>query len=360
MGPLEFIYYLGYSFKKSRSLKNQERLPHKVISVGNLTVGGTGKTPAVIAIAEEARKRGYLPCILTRGYKGKAKGPCFISKGKGPLLSVDQAGDEASLMAERLRGIPIVKGKNRYEAGIFALRNLRSEISNLKSQILFILDDGFQHWRLYRDMDILLIDSVNPFGNNKLLPSGILREPLSEIKRADIIVLTKTPDLRGKMPLLFSGYRSGIPARVNSDPADGPSLIDEIRKYNPFAPIYCSEHEPVSLRTFSGKDLPLNVLSGKAVLAFCGIGNPSSFKDTLLRMQAEVKEFIVFRDHHRYGSRDMERVRKIAGQCNAGWIVTTEKDIIRLKEFDLPENVLSLSIHFRIDNAFYGKIFSEG
>ncbi len=353
MGPLEFIYYLGYSFKKSRSLKNQERLPHKVISVGNLTVGGTGKTPAVIAIAEEARKRGYFPCILTRGYRGKTKGPCFISKGEGPLLSVDQAGDEASLIAERLRGIPIVKGKNRYEAGMFALHHLESEIPNQKSKIIFILDDGFQHWRLYRDMDILLIDSINPFGNNKLLPSGILREPLSEIKRADIIVLTKTP-------LLFSDYRSGIPARVDSDLPDGPSLIDEIRKHNPDAPIYCSEHEPVSLRTLSGKDLPLNVLSGKAALAFCGIGNPSSFKDTLLRMQAEVKEFIVFRDHHRYGNRDMERVRKIAGQCNAGWIVTTEKDIIRLKEFDLPENVLSLSIHFRVDNAFYGKIFSEG
>ncbi|MCL4475291.1 MAG: tetraacyldisaccharide 4'-kinase [Nitrospirae bacterium] len=347
MGPLEFIYYLGYSFNKSRSLKNQERLPHKVISVGNLTVGGTGKTPAVIAIAEEAKKRGYLPCILTRGYRGKVKGPCLISKGEGPLLSVDEAGDEASLMAEKLRGVPVVKGKNRYEAGMFAIRHLEpfatgEPAGEGKSHFLFILDDGFQHWRLYRDMDILLIDSTNPFGNNKLLPMGRLREPLKEMKRADIIVLTKVQkEAEGLYPVHAA-------------------LTTEIRRYNPAAPIYSSEHRAMSLRTLSGRDLPLDVLSGKAVLAFCGIGSPSSFRETLLKMKTDVRGFMAFMDHHAYDSRDLQRIMGNAGECNADWIVTTEKDIMRLKGFEGAENLVALSIAFRAEQSFYDEIFAEG
>ncbi len=342
MGPLEFIYYLGYSLNKSRSLRNQERLPCKVISVGNLTVGGTGKTPAVIAIAEEAKKRGYHPCILTRGYRGKAKGPCFVSKGEGPLLSVDEAGDEASLMAEKLRGVPIVKGKNRYDAGMFAIQHLQSLVSNLQSHLLFILDDGFQHLRLYRDMDILLIDSANPFGNHTLLPTGRLREPLREMKRADIIVLTKVQKEAGGLYPLHAG------------------LTTEIRRYNPDAPIYTSEHIAVSLRTLSGRDLPLDVLGGKSALAFCGIGSPSSFREALLKMGTEVRGFMAFMDHHAYDSHDLQRIMGNAGECNADWIVTTEKDIMRLRGFEGAENLVALSIAFRAEKSFFDEIFAEG
>jgi tetraacyldisaccharide 4'-kinase len=346
MGPLEFLYYLGYSLKKSRSMKNRKRLPHRVISVGNLTVGGTGKTPAVVAIAEEARKRGYQPCILTRGYRGKAKGPCFISRGDGALLTVDDAGDEASLMAETLRGVPIVKGRDRYEAGMFALHHLQSFAPGEpagagRSHLLFILDDGYQHWRLYRDTDILLIDSANPFGNKKLLPSGILREPLAEMKRADIIVMTRVQG-------------NGRSSRAGND------LIAEIRRYNPLAPIYRSEHTPVGLRTLSGSGVPLDVLSGRPVLAFCGIGNPSSFRDILMNMQAEVRGFMPFRDHHRYDSRDIQRITATARECHADWIVTTEKDIMRLRGFDLSENVVAMRIAFRAEKSFYDKVCAEG
>jgi len=344
MGPLECIYYLGYSFSKSRGLKNQERLPHRVISVGNLTVGGTGKTPAVIAIAEEAMKRGFHPCILTRGYRGKAEGPCFISKGEGPLLGVDEAGDEASLMAEKLKGVPVVKGKHRYEAGIFALRNLQSFASGEpagagRPHVLFILDDGFQHWRLSRDMDILLIDSTNPFGNKKLLPTGRLREPLKEMKRADIIVLTKVQ--KGA-----EGLHAG--------------LATEIRRYNPHAPIYSSEHLPVGLRSLSGKDFPLDVLAGTSVYAFCGIGSPSSLRETLLKMGAEVRGFMAFMDHHAYDSRDLQKIVGNARGCNADWIVTTEKDIMRLRGFESAENLLALGIAFKAEKSFFDEIFSEG
>ncbi len=342
MGPLEFIYYLGYSFNKSRSLKNQKKLPHRVISVGNLTVGGTGKTPAVIALAEEAKKRGYQPCILTRGYRGKAKGVCFISKGEGPLLTVDEAGDEALLMAERLKGVPVVKGSDRYEAGLFAIRELESLVSGLRSQFFFILDDGFQHLGLYRDTDILLIDSTIPMAGYRLLPIGRLREPLSEMKRADIIVLTKVRNESEETSPAFA------------------ALTREVRSYNSDAPVYGATHMPVGLKVLSGGDLPLDVLAGTAVLAFCGIGSPSSFRETLLKMKADVRQFVAFKDHHAYHKGDLERILGMARECRADWIVTTEKDIMRLKGFEDAGKLVALSIAFRAEESFYDAVLAEG
>ncbi len=186
MNIIEYLYYAGYFIKKKNSLKKQRRLSHKVISVGNLTLGGTGKTPLVIALAQGAVKRGFKPCILTRGYKGKVKDPTFVSKGNGAIINISEAGDEPVLMAQRLRNIEIIKGKDRYEAGLLS-----------KKSDLFILDDGFQHWRLHRDVDIVLIDAVRGFGNKRLFPLGPLREPLSALKRGDIIVFTRGDDKNG-------------------------------------------------------------------------------------------------------------------------------------------------------------------
>ena len=335
MGPWEFLYYLGYSYKKDRGLKRRKRLPRMVISVGNLTVGGTGKTPAVIALAQEAKERGRQPCILTRGYKGKAAGPCVVSSGNGPLLGVEEAGDEALLMAERLKNIPVIKGNNRYEAGMFALE------ASIPDPSFFILDDGFQHWILDRDVDILLIDSTNPFGNRKLLPAGVLREPLAEMKRADIIVITKTP--------------SHI---ADSDERED-KLLREIKEYNRDAPLYVSSHLPVGLKTASGQDLPLEAIFGKRVFGFCGIGNPDSFKHTLAATGAQVRGFIAFGDHYQYRERDLRRIFAMAQKCAADWIVTTEKDIMRLKDFPLRDDLISLRIEFKIEEGFYERALRE-
>jgi tetraacyldisaccharide 4'-kinase len=231
MHPFEFLYYLGSSARKYYSLKYRRQLPRRVISIGNITTGGTGKTPATIALAEEAKRRFLFPVILTRGYRGKAKGPCFVSKGEGPLLSAEEAGDEPRLMAERLTGVPIVKGADRYEAGLFALKELEAE-SWKHEPLVFILDDGFQHWRLQRDKDIVLVDALNPFGNGTLLPFGRLREPLHSLERADIVVLSKSTgggqEGRGRMP---------------ADPVER-----EIRKYNATAPVFRAEHIPLGCR----------------------------------------------------------------------------------------------------------------
>jgi tetraacyldisaccharide 4'-kinase len=350
MTPLEFLYSLGYSVKKYITLKNQKKVPCKVISIGNLTVGGTGKTPATIALAEGAKKRGFSPIVLTRGYKGKAKGPCLVSVSSRQyavssdktvstvycLLSTAEFGDEPVLMAERLKDVPIVKCADRYKGGMFAIQNLKSQISNLKSQILFILDDGFQHWGLFRDKDILLIDGTNPFGNRRLLPFGPLREPISAISRADVIVITKSG---------ISNQQSAI------------SLVEEIKKYNTRAPIFFAEHRPLKFITVNGDVMPIEWAKDKEFFGFCGIGNPQSFRETLLSAGVKLIKFKIYRDHYRYSPSDIQAITEDAEQSSAEWIVTTEKDIMRLSGLKVPENLVSLRIGFSIDERFYEEVF---
>ena len=345
MTLFELPYILGYSVKKRYALKNRKRLPNNVISIGNITLGGTGKTPAVMALAKTAAARGFYPCILTRGYRGKAEGPCLVSKGDGPLLDAHQAGDEAVLMAERLPGVPIVKAKDRYEAGMFARAHLELQPPDIGARLLFILDDGFQHWILCRDKDILLIDGTNPFGNRKLFPLGPLREPLSAIRRADIIVITNASfgeDGTESVEIPGEGIRN---------------LTKEIRQYVASAQVYLAQHSPTAFKTVSGNMLDLSAMRDKKVFAFCGIGNPHSFQGTLLPLVGELTGRIFFRDHYQYSRADFQRIADNAVKSGADWIVTTEKDIMRLKGFLLPENLLALCIEFHVDDRFYTDAF---
>ncbi|MBI5408897.1 MAG: tetraacyldisaccharide 4'-kinase [Nitrospirae bacterium] len=370
MGLLSLLYGLGLKCRKL--VVKPQRLPAKVISVGNITLGGTGKTPAVIAIAEEARKRGLQTCILTRGYKGKVKGPCFVqsieqSKDKispNPSLTKrgtinppfskggqrgdyiphtctgQDAGDEPALMAERLKDVPIVKCADRYKGGMYAISNLKSQISNLNSSLVtrhpspvFILDDGFQHWALHRDVDILLIDATNPFGNEKLFPEGRLREPLSSMKRAQVIVLTKT-DMAGKELLS--------------------ALVRKIKRYNPEAPIYTATHKPAALINAERESAGLDNLKNKNIYAFAGIANPDYFKDVLISHGANMVKFKSFRDHHLYKQSDMDKIKTEAQELD---IITTEKDLVKLRDLQLPEKLFALRIEFAIEDAFYDYIF---
>jgi tetraacyldisaccharide 4'-kinase len=352
MTPLEFLYFLGYSVKRHYALTNQKRLPNKVISIGNITLGGTGKTPAAMALARKAATMGFYPCILTRGYRGKAEGPCFVSKGDGPLIDAYQAGDEAMLMAETLREVAIVKGKNRYAAGMFAIANLKSDISNLESKLLFILDDGFQHWVLHRDKDILLIDGTSPYGNRKLFPGGPLREPLSAMKRADIIVITNSyshcPNSSGD-----GCARDG----TNNKWPNVESLTEEVKRYAASAPLFFAQHRPSSLIASSGNVFALSDMKNKKVFAFCGIGNPHSFKNTLLPLAETLTGFMIFRDHYQYSRTDFRMIADNAKRSGADWIVTTEKDIMRLRGFSMPDNLLALRIEFHVDDKFYAEVF---
>ena len=339
MGIPEFLYSVGLSAKKAYSLGRQRRLPCRVISIGNITVGGTGKTPAAIALAEEAKRRGFSPFILTRGYKGSAKGPCYVTRGDGPLLSADEAGDEPVLMAERLKGVPIIKGSDRYEAGMFALQNSNAQRLTLNSQPLFILDDGFQHWKLYRDKDILLIDSEDPFGNRMLLPLGKLREPLRAIGRADVVVVTKCkgPD--------------GFQQKKIKD------IVEEIKKYNAKAPVFLSGHSVVTAGLQSGEKISFARLKGGKVFGFCALGNPGSFFSTIVSSGAVLSGIKTFRDHYKYSQADLEKIRVEAEKSRAEWIVTTEKDMIKIRDLDLPENIIIIGIEFSVDKGFYNAVF---
>jgi tetraacyldisaccharide 4'-kinase len=254
-------------------------------------------------------------------------------------------------MAQRLQGVPIVKGKDRYEAGMFSLQEVSGHkpgsggmhdgdaTRRAQPTVLFLLDDGFQHWRLYRDRDIVLIDAGDPFGNGRLLPKGRLREPLSALARADVIVLTK----------------------AGMDPAAEPdALIQKIRRYNDHAPVHASAHAPVCVMSPSGKKKPVAWLRGKRVFGFCGLGNPESFRKTLMASGSELGGFRVFRDHYQYRAEDIAALAAEARSSGSSWIVTTAKDMVRLGSLDLPENILIIEIEFSADRSFYEDVFAPG
>ncbi len=360
MTLIEGIYHIGYSIKKIHALKHQKKLSCRVISIGNITVGGTGKTPGTIAIAEEAKKRRFLPCILTRGYKGNMRGPCFVSKGDKPLLNEEEAGDEPLLMAEKLKGVPVIKGADRYEAGMFALSSLPSALR----PDIFILDDGFQHWKLFRDKDILFIDGTNPFGNRRLLPIGTLREPLDAIGRADIVVITKTDESvksqeLGVPPTQPSPSRGEGKGGVDRGQLSIKDLIEKIRKHNSKASLFLAEHRPSEFITASGETFPLEWARGKRFLGFAGIGNPKSFKETLLTTGLDLRGFTFYRDHYRYHAGDMRKIIEYSKKSDANWIVTTEKDIMRLRRLNIPVNIVALTIEFSVDKGFYEEVFTK-
>ncbi len=332
MGPLSTIYSTALSLRKflyRTGIKQSQKLPKRVISIGNITLGGTGKTPAVIALAQAAVKRGFKPCILTRGYKGKLKGPGFAGMGEGPVLNVTQAGDEPVLMAERVKGVPVVIGRNRYSSGIFTLEQLGYE-----SIDIFILDDGFQHWGIHRDLDILLIDATNPLGNSKLFPEGILREPLEAIQRTHMIIITKTD-------MICSEAIKAI--KIN------------IRQYASDIPLYASFHKPAALVNTSGEEKHPESLKGVKIYSFAGIANPSHFRGLMSSLGADILKFRSFKDHYSYKQKDIDVIEK---EAKGNSIITTEKDFVKLRELEIPENLYALRIEFTIDSKFYDSIFN--
>ena len=208
------------------------------------------------------------------------------------------------------------------------------------SQPLFILDDGFQHWKLCRDKDVLLIDSEDPFGNRTLLPLGKLREPLGAIERADIVVLTKCIGPDG-----FQG--SNIEG-----------IIAEVKKYNAKAPVFLSGHTIIALSLQSGEKISPERLKDRKVFGFCALGNPGSFRNTVAATGAVITGFMTFRDHYRFSGEDMVKIKEEALKSGAEWIVTTEKDMIKIRGLDLPGNIIIIGIEFSIDKGFYDAVFA--
>lgn len=301
------------AFVYGAGLLRSRRLPRPVISVGNLTVGGTGKTPMVAWLARYLIGKGKRVVVLSRGYGGSAHGEIrMVSDGEAILLSPDEAGDEPVLLAKTVPGLAVVIGADRYRAGVYALETLKPDI--------FILDDGFQHIRLQRDLNILLVDSRRPFGNGFTLPAGLLREPVVAASRADVVVATRS--------------------------ADGMSLENPV----PGKPFLMAAHTLEGMLPLDGGTLaPLSRLKGVRVMAFSGIADPGSFFDALERAGVPLVATLAFPDHSTYGDEELTAICKLRDTSNIAILITTGKDAVKLTQFrDLlgPCVVASLQITF--------------
>ncbi|RMF88172.1 MAG: tetraacyldisaccharide 4'-kinase [Nitrospinota bacterium] len=288
------------SWAYRHSLLAQHALPCKVISIGNLTLGGTGKTPFVAYLGRHFSQQGYRVVILSRGYGGKARQEVqVISDGTSLLLHPPLAADEPYMLARKLPQIPVLCGKNRYRVGMYAVRHFSPD--------LVLLDDGFQHLSLHRDCNILLIDSTVSLDKARLFPRGTLREPLDAIGRADILILT----------------------RVEGPPS--PDLLALLRRYNPKAPLYQSRYRPQALfQVDEQRSLPLEMLQGTPVLAFCGIAHPEPFFTLIASLGGKVVDTVAFPDHHWYERTEVSALIRQAQERGAVALVTTEKDGARL------------------------------
>jgi len=279
----------------------------KVISVGNITVGGTGKTVLVEYVAGFLQQQGHKAAIISRGYKRKNSA----------------LGDEPYMLSQKLPGIPLIVDANRQRAALRAVREHGVDT--------VILDDALQQWRLIKDLEIVTIDATNPFGNRCLLPRGLLRQPLSSLKAADIFVLTKV----------------NLAAELKS-------TKETLSKLNPGAGIVESVHQPIGFYAYGNPDnlLPMESLAGKRAIIFCGIGDPQSFAALIRGLGVTIEQFFQFPDHHHYSASDLRKITR-AGQAEfAGIIITTEKDASRIKA-ETPdaagvEKILILRIRLQI------------
>jgi len=313
-----------------------------VISVGNITLGGTGKTPVVEEIARLLYSRGRKVAVVSRGYRRKT-GPLLkrlreklggapttrvVSNGSNIILNARTAGDEPYMLASNLEGIPVLVNRNRVKGALYAVRRLKADT--------IILDDGFQHLRLRRDLDIVLIDSGRPFGNHRLVPRGILREPVRNLSRADLFLITKV--------------REG----------DQGPLREELSRLNPRAEILECRYQPLFLRDLrTSLRSTLDYLKGAKVASLAGIARPEEFEKLLARLGAELIHSRRFADHYFYHPQELIDILNQAREKGAEVLVTTEKDAVRLPR--LPQGGLpAFALRVRIVGTGPKADFDQG
>lgn len=327
LAPLAGGFGLGVALRHTayrRGWLRSHRLNRPVVSVGNLTVGGTGKTPLVALMADSLLKQGLKPVILTRGYR-RNHGPDLveIAPGEGRAPSPRTVGDEPALLARWLPEIPIIVCADRYRAGRVAEKRYDVDVH--------LLDDGFQHLALARDVDIVALDATRPLLGDALLPAGRLREPVWALQRAHIVILTR------------------------AELADPGPLEAEIRRINPGAQVFVSTTKLCRLVDVrNGRVHPSGAFRGEPVYAFCGIGNPAAFFADLEKWGFTVSGRRCFRDHHVYGNEELAVLglaMKHSGVAAVA-VVTTEKDAINLPPLSKPEvPVLACVIQADIERA---------
>jgi tetraacyldisaccharide 4'-kinase len=342
---LQVLSWLFNGIAQARLWLYQNRILHDqplgclVVVVGNLTVGGTGKTPVVEKFARALADRGRKVAILSRGYKSKSAPfwkkwwywlthtdeppPKIVSDGERVLLDSEEAGDEPFMLARNLPGVLVLVDKNRVKSGAFAIKKFGCDT--------LVLDDGFQYLPLKGRLNLLLVDKTNPFGNGHLLPRGILREPVKHLRRASYVFLTKS-----------NGERDA-------------ELEATIKQHNPEADIIECAHRARYLQRFgvpansSEQREPLTFLKGRRVLAFSGIATPESFEKFLRDLGALIVARERFLDHYRYAPEDLADLFALAKEQGADCLLTTEKDAVRIPEnFPCPLPLYYLRLEIEI------------
>ncbi len=298
------------------------RLPCPVVSVGNITLGGSGKTPMVEQVALCLQELGAVPAIVSRGYGRDTRGVAIVADREGTRLGPRAAGDEPVLLAERLPGVPVIVGENRFDAGQVAVQRCGATA--------IVLDDGFQHRTLHKSLEILVVNGRAPWGNRRLFPRGMLREPLSALGRADLLVVTNPPS-----------------------EADARAVTDTVRRHNRGVPVLVASYEVVGAREMAaGRELQPGELGGRRLLAFAGLGSPAGFADTLLAAGVSVAGLMEYPDHHWFTQRDLGELAQQAGAIGAEGLITTEKDWVRLRSLTAPSVPLwVLRVRLRVDSG---------
>jgi len=302
-----------------------KKLPKPVISVGNLTTGGTGKTPLVIEIVRQLSRQGLRLAVLSRGYKGNSREPVnLVSDTTQVLMDAKSAGDEPCLMARKLPGTPVLTARKRYRAGLEALQ--RFSIDAL------ILDDGFQHLPLQRQADILLLDGEKPFGEKQCLPGGDLREGPSALARADLVVLTGRPSEENRI---------------------------RIERLAPSATLHSIRFQATGvLHLPTEREEPLHILKGMPLFAFAGIAHPERFYSSLISSGVDLRGRRSFPDHHNYRREELDALIKEGTARRAEGLITTEKDAVRMTTFPegLPLYALQLGVTMENPGLFLQEI----
>ncbi len=328
-------------------LRERRKLPRPVLCVGNLTVGGTGKTPFLIRLAQELRLRGHHPAILSRGYKAvpPARKPRIVSNGTQIFGSCAETGDEPRLLARGCPGVPVVIGANRYEAGKLALDAFRLDIS--------LLDDGFQHEALARDADLVLWDARDVSSRMRQLPAGRLREALSALRRASAIILTHAEYLES-----------------DAREEQSQNVIAALKRKAPGIPVFEAETEVTGFRPLqsSNSDSPLDLtaysppqnLQGKKVILICGLARPDGFEAMIVQTGAEVVEHLAYGDHARYDAGTLQTVAEALKETGAELALTTEKDAVKLESLnaELPP-LAAVGIQMRVQEPERWSLFLD-
>ena len=316
----------------TNSILKPKKLPCFVISIGNLTVGGTGKTPMTIYMAKLLKSLGYKVAIISRGYKGGAdKTGGIVSNGHTIFMEPEKAGDEPFMMAAKLENIPVVVGRNRYKAGRLAIKEFDPDV--------IVLDDAFQHLNLKRDIDIVLLDCGRPFGNAHLLPRGILREPISALKRSDAFVLTRSDSVPDYVRQTFMDKIENL--------APGRLVFRSFHVPNFYKPVNDTKSIPgIELQNFAP-----DLLHGRRVVAFSGLARNNDFRRTVESLKCDLIDFFEFPDHHKYTEMDLQTIIQSSINAQAEFILSTEKDYVRIPgKTSWPVELVIIGIELSFEN----------